>query len=77
MHHGYGVHHAGGGGAALGLWLAFGRNGLLVVLGQDGVDVVGIGRQVRLRLRVGARVGVEVGLFHPHNRDSLCHGGQG
>ena len=51
MHHGYGMHHAvpggegaRGGGAALGLWLELGRNGLLVVFGRGGVDAVGIGR---------------------------------
>ena len=47
MHHG--VHHVvpggegGEGGAALRLWLACGWNGLLAVLRQGGVDVVGIG----------------------------------
>ena len=34
----------GKGEAASGLWLEFGRNGLLAVLRQGGVDAMGIGR---------------------------------
>ena len=50
MHHENGVRHVvpdrEEGGAALGLWLAFGWYGLLAVLRQGGVDLVGIGRYV-------------------------------
>ena len=42
------MHHVAPGGegeeAALGLWLEFGRNGVLAVLRQGGVDAMGIGR---------------------------------
>ena len=48
MHHGYGLHHAvpggEGGGAAMGLRLAFAWNGLLTVLRRREVDVEGVGR---------------------------------
>ena len=35
----------------MGLWLELGRNESLAVLGQDGMDAVGIGRYVRVRVR--------------------------
>ena len=34
----------------MGLWLAFGCNGVLAVLRQGGVDAVGVGRCVMVRV---------------------------